>query len=419
MLDRVEIRVKAGDGGNGAVTFRREKFVPYGGPDGGDGGRGGDVVAKADASLNTLAFFHNGKFYKAENAGNGQRQRKHGRNGTDLLLPVPVGTMVQTYDEYGELILLSDLATDQQCAVIASGGKGGLGNSHFASAANQTPRLAEKGVEGEEKGIILELRLLADVGIIGYPNVGKSSLLNASTAANPKIANYAFTTLEPILGVVQTKKQRFVICEIPGLIEGAHLGKGLGHEFLRHAVRTRVLVHLLDGASLSPVDDMIAVNNEISLFDASMSRKPQIVVINKIDKPEVQARKAELRKIFKNIGIKPSFVSAETGDGVTELMEEVLNLLQQHPLPAAPKEEIPELHPRGMTPGLSVEQNDGVFIIHSSGLERMVAGSDISNPEVRRQIGRRISSPRLRHVIERAGIKAGDKIRIGDFEWMW
>ena len=419
MLDRVEIKIKAGDGGDGAVTFRHEKFVPYGGPDGGDGGKGGDVLAKADASLNTLAFFHNGKLYKAENAGCGQRQKKHGRNGDDLLLAVPVGTMVQTYDDDGNLVILSDLTADQQCAVIANGGKGGLGNSHFASAANQAPRLAEKGVAGEEKDIVLELRLLADVGIIGYPNVGKSSLLNAATAANPKIANYAFTTLEPILGVVQTTKQRFAICEIPGLIDGAHLGKGLGYDFLRHAVRTRVLVHLLDGASPSPVDDMIAVNNEISLFDASLSRKPQIVAINKTDIPDVHARKAELRKVFKNAGIRIHFISAATGDGIKELMEEVLELLRQHPLPELPKEEMVELYPRGMTLGLSVEESDGYFIIYSPGLERMVAGSDIRNPEVRRQIGRRISSPRLRHVIERAGIKAGDKIRIGDFEWTW
>ncbi|MCL2706658.1 MAG: GTPase ObgE [Dehalococcoidia bacterium] len=419
MLDRVAIKVKAGDGGDGAVTFRREKFVPYGGPDGGDGGIGGNVIAKADASLNTLAFFHSGKLYKAENAGDGQRQRKHGKNGEDLLLAVPVGTMVQTCEENGELLLLADLASDQQYAVIARGGKGGLGNSHFASAANQTPRLAEKGAVGEEKDIVFELRLLADVGIIGYPNVGKSSLLNSSTAANPKIADYAFTTIEPMLGVVRTTKQRFVICEIPGLIEGAHLGKGLGHDFLRHAIRTRVLVHLLDGTSSSSVDDMIAVNNEISLFDASLSRKPQLVVINKIDMPEVKERQTELRRMFKSIGIKLRFVSAATGEGVAELMEDVLELLQQHPLPALPEEDVPELHPRSATLGLSVEKADGAFIIRSPGLERMVAGSDIRNPEVRRQIGRRISSPRLRRVIERAGIKSGDKIRIGDFEWMW
>jgi len=419
MLDRVEIKIKAGDGGNGAVTFRREKFVPYGGPDGGDGGKGGDVVAKANVSLNTLAFFHNGKLYKAENAGHGQHQKKHGKNGVDILLEVPVGTMVLTYNDNGDKLLLADLIMDQQCSVVALGGKGGLGNSHFASAANQTPRLAEKGVVGEEKNIIFELRLLADVGIIGYPNVGKSSLLNAATAANPKIADYAFTTLEPMLGVVQTTKQRFVICEIPGLIEGAHLGKGLGHDFLRHAVRTRVLIHLLDGVSSSPVDDMIAVNNELSLFDASLSRKPQIVVINKIDIRDVNERQVELCKMFGSVGIKPCFISAATGDGVTELMEEVLDLLQKQPLPALPKEEMPVLYPRGIAAGLSVENVDGIFVIHSSGLERMVAGSDISNPEVRRQIGRRITSPRLRHVIERAGIKAGNKIRIGNFEWMW
>ncbi|MCL2140221.1 MAG: GTPase ObgE [Dehalococcoidia bacterium] len=419
MLDKVSISVKAGDGGNGAVTFRREKFVPYGGPDGGDGGKGGDVIAQADASLTTLAFFHNGKLYQAENAGHGQRQRKHGKNGANLTLFVPVGTMIQTYDEYGELLLIDDLTNDQQCVVMASGGNGGLGNSHFASASNQTPRLAEKGVGGERKSIVMELRLLADVGIIGYPNVGKSSLLGASTAANPKIGNYAFTTIDPMLGVVQSTKERFIICEIPGLIEGAHLGKGLGHDFLRHAIRTRVLIHLLDGSSASPMDDMIATNNELSMFDASLSRKPQIVVINKIDKEEVKARKTELRKLFKAAGIRIHFISAQTGDGINDLMDEAFEFLQQHPLPALPKE-APILNPLAINRGLRVEESeDGIFIVHSPGLERMVAGSDIRDPEVRRQIGGRITSPRLRHVIERAGIKAGDRLRIGDFEWTW
>jgi GTP-binding protein len=316
MLDKVEIKVKAGDGGDGAVTFRREKFVPYGGPDGGDGGKGGDVIVKADACIATMNFFHNHRLYKAENADSGRRKKQHGKNGADLVLAVPPGTVVQTLDDVGEPVLIADLAEPGQQMVVARGGKGGLGNSHFASSTNQTPRLAEKGIPGQEKDIILELKLIADVGIIGYPNVGKSSLLAAATAANPKIADYAFTTLEPMLGMVETADKRFVLCEIPGLIEGAHLGKGLGHDFLRHAVRTRVLIHLLDGSSSSPVDDMIAVNNELSLFDASLSRKSQIVVINKVDKDEVKGRVKELSKIFKSIGLTPHFVSAASGEGV-------------------------------------------------------------------------------------------------------
>jgi GTP-binding protein len=217
MLDKVTIQVKAGDGGDGAVTFRRAKFIPFGGPDGGDGGRGGDVIIKADPSLTTLAFFHNGRLYKAGNAGAGRHNNQHGKNGEPLVLDVPVGTMIQGVDEDGEAVMIADLAKPGQQAVVANGGKGGLGNSHFASPTNQAPRLAEKGVPGEEKEIILELKLIADVGIIGFPNAGKSSLLAAATRANPNIADYAVTTLEPMPGVVEPAQERFVLCEIPAL----------------------------------------------------------------------------------------------------------------------------------------------------------------------------------------------------------
>lgn len=420
MLDKVDIKVKAGDGGDGSVSMRREKFVPFGGPDGGDGGQGGDVIVRADSCVSTMTFFHNKRLYKAENAGAGQRQKMHGKNGDDLILTVPLGTVVQVRDENEDLVALADLADPGQQVVAARGGKGGRGNFHFATSTNQTPRLAEKGVPGEEKDIVLELKLIADVGIIGYPNVGKSSLLGAATAANPKIADYAFTTLEPMLGMVETAKERFVLCEIPGLIEGAHMGKGLGHDFLRHAVRTRVLIHLLDGASPSPADDMIAVNNELSLFDASLSRKAQIVVINKIDRPEVKERKAELKKLFKGAGINVRFVSAATGEGVKELMDEVLALLGKYPkaqkLQEAP---VPVLYPKGREINFSVEEQDGAWVVHSPELERLVAGSEIRDPEVRRQLGNRISRPSIRHILERSGVKPGDKLRVGDFEWIW
>ena len=420
MLDKVEVKVAAGNGGDGAVTFRREKFVPFGGPDGGDGGKGGDVVIKADECLSTLTFFHNRKLYKAEDAGHGHRKKMHGKDGADLVLTVPLGTVVQTRDEAGKPVILEDLALPGQQVVVARGGQGGLGNSHFATSTNQTPRLAEKGIPGEEKGIILELKLIADVGIIGYPIVGKSSLLGAATAANPKIADYAFTTLEPMLGMVETADKRFVLCEIPGLIEGAHMGKGLGHDFLRHAVRTRVLIHLLDGASPSPANDMIAVNNELSLFDASLSRKAQIVVINKIDRPEVKERKAEFKKMFKGAGITVRFVSAATGEGVKALMDEVLILLEKNKSAETVKEAtVPVLRPRGRTLNLTVEEEDGVFVVHSPELERLVAGSDVRDPEVKRQLGNRLNRPSTRHIMERAGIKPGDKIRIGEFEWIW
>ena len=420
MLDKVDIKVKAGDGGDGSVSMRREKFVPFGGPDGGDGGQGGDVIVRADPCVSTMTFFHNKRLYKAENAGTGQRQKMHGKNGEDLTLTVPLGTVVQVRDKHEDLVVLADLAEPGQQVVAARGGKGGRGNFHFATSTNQTPRLAEKGVAGEEKDIILELKLIADVGIIGYPNVGKSSLLGAATAANPKIADYAFTTLEPMLGMVETAKERFVLCEIPGLIEGAHMGKGLGHDFLRHAVRTRVLIHLLDGASPSPADDMIAVNNELSLFDASLSRKAQIVVINKIDLPEVKERKVEFKKMFKGAGIRVRFVSAATGEGVKELMDEVLALLEKYPKSQKIQESpVPVLYPKGREINFSVEEQDGEWVVHSPELERLVAGSEIRDPEVRRQLGNRISRPSIRHILERSGVKPGDKLRVGDFEWVW
>ena len=220
--------------------------------------------------------------------------------------------------------------------------------------------------------------------------------------------------------MVETADKRFVLCEIPGLIEGAHLGKGLGHDFLRHAVRTRVLIHLLDGASPSPVDDMIAVNNELSLFDSSLSRKAQIVVINKVDRPEVKECKAELKKTFKSIGITPHFVSAASGEGVASLMDDVLSLLEKSKAPEKPKEaEVVVLRPHGREIGLSVEEEDGVFVVRSPELERLVAGSDVRDPEVKRQLGNRLNRPHIRHIMERAGLKPGDKIRIGDFEWTW
>jgi GTPase len=402
MLDKAEIKVKAGDGGNGAVTFLRQKFVAYGGPDGGDGGVGGDVVVKADECTATMSHFRGKRLYKAEDAGDGAKNKRHGKNGSDLTLLVPPGTVVQEVDEDGEVTLLADLALPGQSIIVAKGGRGGQGNVHFASSTNQAPRLAEAGDAGEEKELILELKLLADVGIIGFPNVGKSSLLAAATAANPKIADYAFTTLEPMLGMVESTAERFVLCEIPGLIEGAHLGKGLGHDFLRHAVRTRVMIHLLDGSSASPIDDMIAVNNELSLFDSSLSRKAQIVAINKADREDVKKRKPELRKIFKLAGITPRFVSAASGEGVRELMDEVYELLQKNPKPALPTEiAVPILHPKGKGEGLTADRIGDVMVIHSPGLERLVAGSDHRDPEVRRQLANRITGNRLRPIFER------------------
>jgi GTP-binding protein len=337
MFDKVGIVVKAGGGGNGTVSFRREKFVPFGGPDGGDGGDGGDVIVRAEPAVTSLKVLARKRYYRAADGRNGGNKKRHGRNGENLLLTVPVGTVVSYKSQIGDSAVIADLDQPGEEVVVAKGGKGGFGNTHFASSTNQAPQVAQEGEEGEENSIILELKLIADVGLIGYPNVGKSSLLAAVSAAKPKIASYPFTTLEPVLGVAEVGERSFVLAEIPGLIDGAHLGRGLGHDFLRHIIRTRMLIHLVDGGSPSPVEDMIRVNNELSLFDSALAQKPQLAAVNKIDLPEVRARLAEIRDGFSVVGTKVFFVSAATGEGIPELMAETMKLLKSTAKPEAGK----------------------------------------------------------------------------------
>lgn len=326
---------RAGDGGNGIVSFRREKFVPFGGPDGGDGGDGGDVIVAAEGAVTNLKMLARKRYYRAANGGNGGSKKKHGKKGEDLRLAVPVGTVVSYKSQIGDKAIIADLDHPGEQAVVAKGGKGGFGNAHFATSTNQAPQTAQEGEEGEENSIILELKLIADVGLIGYPNVGKSSLLAAVSAAKPRIASYPFTTREPILGVVEVGNLSFVLAEIPGLIDGAHLGRGLGHDFLRHIMRTRVLIHLVDGSSPSPVEDMVRVNTELGLFDSSLGKKPQLVAVNKIDLPQVRERLEEIRDSFASIGSKALFVSAATGEGVSELTAQAVKLLQSAAKPEA------------------------------------------------------------------------------------
>ena len=337
MLDRIEITVKAGDGGDGTVSFRHEKFIPFGGPDGGDGGNGGDVVIVADRSASSLRAFRRKRHFRAADGRKGGGKDKHGRKGESLTLTVPVGTVVGYKSQIGGDSLIADLDQPGQSVVVARGGKGGRGNARFATSTNQAPQTAEEGTEGEEYCLVLELKLIADVGVIGYPNVGKSTLLAAVSAAKPKIASYPFTTLEPVLGMVEVGRQSFVLAEIPGLIEGAHLGKGLGHDFLRHIVRTRVLIHLLDGGSPSPVEDMTQVNAELSLFDSALAKKPQLVVINKLDLPQVKGRRDELEESFSAVGAPVFFVSAVSGEGIPELMAATAEILQSAPEPVPTK----------------------------------------------------------------------------------
>jgi GTP-binding protein len=421
LFDRAEITVIAGRGGNGAVSFRREKFIPLGGPDGGDGGNGGDVVIRADENTTSLIYFHYKSTYRAGNGGNGRSQKKHGKNGDDLVLVVPMGVTVSGKTQLVGDAEMYDLTEPDQQVVIAVGGRGGLGNTHFTSSTNQAPYIAQKGEDGEQKELVLELRLIADVGVIGYPNAGKSSLLASASAAKPKIASYPFTTLEPVLGLVEVGQQSFVMAEIPGLIAGAHLGRGLGHDFLRHVLRTQVLIHLVDGASMSPAEDMTRVNAELGLFDSALVWKPQIVAVNKIDLPDVRTRMTELKEAFGDIGVNPLFISAITGEGVPALMAKALEVLKRVTAKRVVDSEAPVkvFRPKPKGGNIRVYREGETFVVQAPGLERIIAGSNLTDPEVRRQLNRQLSRPSVKKTLEKAGIKPGDRVRCGALEWRW
>ena len=420
MFDRVEIRVRAGDGGNGMISFRREKFVPFGGPDGGDGGVGGSVVLRVDESVTSLRRFRQKRLYRAEGGRNGGSKRKHGRNGENTILAVPEGTVVSYNMAVGTDAFIADLERVGEEVVVAGGGKGGRGNTHFATSTNQAPHIAQKGELGEEHSILLEMRLIADVGIIGYPNVGKSTLLASASAARPKIAGYPFTTIEPVLGQVEVGRQSFAMAEIPGLIEGAHLGRGLGHDFLRHILRTKILIHLISGVSASPAEDMIRVNEELVLFDPALARKTQIIALNKVDLPEVQARLDGIRDALSSVGIKASYISAATGQGVSGLMAETMRMLTR----VATEEErirVPKkvFRPQPRDAGVIVRRVGDEFVLSVPELERLVAGAGVSDFELRWQMKRQLARLGVNKALEKAGVKPGDKIRCGNLEWEW
>jgi GTP-binding protein len=324
-VDRVEITVKAGKGGNGMVSFRREKYVPFGGPDGGDGGIGGAVLLEADRNINTFIAFRSKKIYRAGNGGDGGSRKKHGKKGDDVVIRVPVGTIAYAM-ENGQEVYVEDLDEHGKVVTIAVGGRGGLGNMHFATPSNQAPRKATVGEAGEEQYLVLDLKLIADIGVIGHPNAGKSTLLGTVSAARPKTADYPFTTIEPVLGEVKIGNRYVIVAEIPGIIEGAHSGKGLGLEFLRHAERTRVLLYLLDGSSNDIAGDYSSLSSELQLYSTALAQKPGIVAVNKIDLPEVRDRKKELIKILKSTGMPVYFISAAYGEGIPELLEALVRI---------------------------------------------------------------------------------------------
>ena len=418
MYDKVTIKVKAGNGGDGAVSFRREKFVPYGGPDGGDGGKGGDVILRADRSVDSLIKYRRRKIYRATDGANATGRKRQGKNGQDQVLTVPPGTFIEYSN--GTDVAEVDLVRDDDEAIVARGGSGGWGNTHFATSVNQVPHIAQRGESGEESNVSLEMRLIADVGIIGYPNAGKSTLLTAASAARPKIADYPFTTIEPVLGVVEMGNERFIMAEVPGLIEGAHLGKGLGHEFLQHIHRTKILIHLVSGTSESPIEDMLRVNQELNLYDPDLSRKPQIMTLNKIDLPEVNNHLSAVRDEFKNAGVEAYYISAINGQGVPELMSEAVKILNtENEKVSKPEPGRKIFHPQPRDTAVRVEKKGGVFHLHVPELERLMSGPGASPAELRWQMQRQLTRRGLIKQLEKAGIKDGDKVRCGELEWEW
>lgn len=323
-VDQAKFNVKAGDGGNGCVSFRREKFVPRGGPDGGDGGRGGSVIIESSSRLHSLIDFRYRSHFKAERGLHGKGKDMHGRKGKDCIMVVPVGSILKDSDT-GEII--GDLCEEGDRIVIAQGGKGGLGNPHFASGTNRTPRIATKGTEGEEKWVIIELKLIADIGLVGLPNAGKSTLLSQLSAANPKVAGYPFTTLEPQLGVLHLKHmESCIIADIPGLIEGAHQGVGLGFQFLRHIERTRIILHILDAASEGALDDFTVVENELAAYNKDLIQRTTLVVLNKADIADAE-QLGLLKENLQEKGLDSFVISGLTGEGIEELKEKIADML--------------------------------------------------------------------------------------------
>ncbi|HNT77954.1 MAG TPA: GTPase ObgE [Anaerolineae bacterium] len=419
-FDQVRIYVKAGDGGNGAVAFRREKYIPYGGPSGGDGGKGGDVVLVATHHLNTLYGFARKREFEAANGISGRNKNRHGAGGADLEIQVPPGTLVMD-DKTGEI--LADLTEHDQRAVIAKGGRGGRGNARFASPTNQTPRIAENGDPGEARWLRLELKLLADVGVVGKPNAGKSTLLSVVTAATPEIGPYPFTTLQPNLGVVALSlDETFVMADLPGLIEGASEGKGLGLDFLRHIERTRLVIHLLDGASLDPLEDFETINAELAAFGHGLESKPQIVVINKLDVPGVRDILPELRAHFAAKGYTMPLlaISAMTREGTTELMRKVYQTLQTAPLPEL-QQYVPVMRPLTFEDAsFTVERlSNNVWEVRGGKIERAVQRTQLGWDDALLRLHGYLERQGVLDALRKAGVQEGDTVRIGEYELEW
>lgn len=420
-VDQVNIYVKGGDGGNGIVAFRREKYVPNGGPAGGDGGKGGDVVFVVDEGLRTLMDFRYQKHFKADRGENGGPKNQHGKNAKDLVVRVPPGTVV--YDR-NTGALLADLTKHGERAVIARGGRGGRGNARFATPANPAPRHAENGEPGEEREVTLELKLLADVGLVGFPSVGKSTLLSVVSSAKPKIAAYHFTTIVPNLGVVSIEDGRsFVIADLPGLIEGAHQGAGLGHQFLRHIERTRVIVHVIDMAATEgrdPYEDFVKINEELRQYEWRLLERPQVIAANKMDMPGAEENLRAFKEKLNDDSIPIYPISALTRTGLTALLAHVADLVERTPTFPIHVEDgqgavykFAEKEPKFEI----MRDDDGAFVVKGAAVERLFRMTDFNRDESVRRFARALRRMGVDDALREHGIEDGDTVRILDFEF--
>ena len=421
-MDTARIQVKAGNGGNGCISFRREKFVPRGGPDGGDGGNGGNVILIATLGMSTLIDLHHNPRQIAENGGHGIGKKRDGADGVDCVVKVPAGTIVRDYDTTETL---ADLTEPDESVVVAHGGIGGKGNARFKSSTFQAPRVAEKGEPGEEREISLEIKLIADVGLVGYPNAGKSTLLARTSAATPKIAAYPFTTLRPNLGVVRiNREQNFVLADIPGLIEGAHKGAGLGHQFLRHIERTKMLIHVIDLSATDgrdPIKDYEQLNLELGHYNELLTKLPQIIAVNKIDMPEAKANLKQIQEYFGNRKIFA--ISAITGDGVNPLMQQAYRSLQY--LETRARKEAAttitfeqELPPEPSARFELIETEEG-FLVTGAEPRRAVLMTDMENEQALILLYRKLKNMGVINALARAGAVEGDTVQIDEFEFTY
>ncbi len=427
MIDTVRLNIRAGSGGNGCASFLREKYRPKGGPNGGDGGDGGSAYLVGDASFNTLLHIKFNSTIYCESGGHGKGKNRRGPNGKDTIVPVPIGTVVWRLNSDGSRDFLTDITGDTPY-LVGRGGRGGWGNARFATSTNQEPVLSERGEKGDAAVLFLELKLLADVGLLARPNAGKSTLISRCSAAKARVADYPFTTVEPVLGVVRSGKRDFVMMEIPGLLEGAHKGVGLGHQFLRHAERARLYVHLVDGISDDPRDDYQMVRDELLRFNPELGGKRQMIVVNKLDVTEVRERRDELemalKSALKEMG-EPSgevlFISAATGEGVDAMLARISAILEE-----LPKDEVSEREfsptramPRPRRLPESVRLEDGVYVVESERLERLSALADTRDQRVLLQLWREMRRTGMADKLIDEGIEVGDTIRIGEVEVEW